>query len=173
MSSIHYYPQNRSTIRKNYLFSLLRSTISKCNKNFRIRKFWAQKPPDPEVLQNWVIKIDDYISQETSYTKTKFTTVSNIHYFPQNRSTIRKNYLFSLLRSTISKCNKNFRIRKFWGWKLPDPEVLSLKTSGSGSFEIQNFRIQQNFFLKNASKIFLKGRIDEKKKLRYAQLNSW
>ena len=112
--------------------------------NFRIRKFWAQKPPDPEVLQNWVIKIDDYISQETSYTKTKFTAVSSIRYCPQIDTKLEKVICFHYSEvqfRTVTKTSgsgsfgvENFRIRKFWAWKHPDPEVLSSKTSGSGSF---------------------------------------
>ena len=42
------------------------------------------------------------------------------------------------------------------------------KTPGSWSFGIQNIRISASKKLKIASKIFLKGRIDEKKKLAYA-----
>jgi len=64
--------------------------------------------------------------------------------------------------------------------KLQDPGVWRLKTPGSWSFEVENSRIlefwhpkHKNFCfkkkLKIASKIFLKGRIDEKKKLAYAQ----
>ena len=115
----------------------------------------------------WLYVVSCYLYKNNVHDRIKHALL------PPKRLQSRKGDIFSLFRGSFWNLEKNSRIREFGDQKLPDPGVWRSKTLGSGSFETQNIRILLQKKLKIASKIFLKGRIDEKKKLAYAQWCVW
>jgi len=106
--------------------------------NSRILEFWDRQLQDPGVFEKCFIKNDDFTSQQSSYTKTKFATETDMLCYLQNDIIVKIFYLLIVQR-------QHFEIRQ----KLQDPGVFRLKTLGSWSFEIENSMVLE--FLKNTS----------------------
>ena len=113
--------------------------------NLRIRRFFTPKSPDPEILRLKISGSGDFVWDPFNVI-LKTLTMKLVHFQSTKRITmhcetwIRRFYskkLFIMITkwmfwgSVFRKISEsgdfslqNLRIRRFWDWKSPDPEIL-------------------------------------------------